>query len=454
MKTYLLLISMFLGLTASAQIPAPLEARFQHVVDSISNKFGVKGISAAVMIPDYGTWAGTSGISEQNVPLEPEMLFCMGSNTKTYMTVLSLMLQEEGRLDLDDSIGIWIQGYPNINGQATIRQCLQHTSGIADYFHNSSLNDSILGKPSKVWDYDGMMRMAGPMNFTPGSSWSYSNTNYIILGYILEEVMKKPAFQLLHEYLLDPYNLSETFYYQQHPASFTEAHPWTMNITGTHLTDLAESPYIDQLFSLATTAGGLMSTARDNVKFWDLLNRGELLSEESWNEMTDMIKVSGSTYYGLGMMKRRNSNKKLVYEHGVTFFGFLNENLMDIESGVCITVYTNQDSLNNGGLQELYVVNLQKEILNSDLVGVKPAPVAALHCYPNPAENFLYLDMEGMEAGTAEVYDLQGHRLLSQTVSRERVSLNLESLAPGVYSVRLLNEQGTLLRMARIVHAG
>src|SRR5690606_18218371 len=205
------------------------------------------------------------------------------------------------------------------------------------YFHYNSLNDSILGNPSKIWDYEEIMKVAGPMDFAPGSNWTYSNTNYIILGYVLEKVMNKPAFELLHDYLLDPFQLDETFYYQQHPSNFIEAHPWTMNLTGTYLTDLAESPYIDQLFSLATTAGGLMSTARDNVKFWDLLYRGELLSEQSWKEMSTMLSLNNGTSYGLGLMRRNNSNKRQVYEHGGTFFGFLNENALDIKTGVCVT---------------------------------------------------------------------------------------------------------------------
>ncbi|MHB1277714.1 MAG: serine hydrolase [Bacteroidia bacterium] len=430
--------------TVQAQFPSEVSDRLQFVMDSVTAKYKVKGVSAAILVPGRGIWKGTSGISHEGVPLTTDMAFCMGSNTKTYISALFLKLQEQGKIDLDDTIGKWIQGYPNITGHASLRQCLSHTTGIADYFANAAINDSILGKPSKIWTYAELFSFVTAPSFQPGSSWEYSNTNYIILGEVLRQVMGQSPFVSLEEQILEPNGLDPVYKFGEQPQSLVYAHPWSMNINGMTLTDLTTTPYLDQLFSLADVAGGLITTPEQNVKFWHLLFEGYVINAVSLAEMTTMKKVGGGMEYGLGIMRRRNANNRVVYEHGGTFFGYLNENLYDTVSKTCITVFTNQDSLNNGGLQVLYVAKLQKELLNFPVMGVPERnEIIPVHLYPNPANSYVRIESEVINGPLSlELIDLNGKTVHRSVLHQAETTLDIRTLAGGVYMLKVSDPDG------------
>src|SRR5690606_3545393 len=225
--------------------------------------------------------------------------------------------------------------------------------------------------------------------------------------------------------ILQPNDLTHTFNYGEHPVSSIVAHPWSMNITGTSLTDLTTTPYLNQLFSLATTAGGLMTTAEENVHFWNKLFTGQILSSDSWNEMITTKKLTNGTEYGLGIFKMNNPNGKLVYSHGGTFFGFLTENMVDINSGVCISVLTNQDSVNNTGIAHLYVAALHKATLELTLGIPANTSLTDVVVYPNPANNFITVKHNLMDEDlTMEIYDLAGKMIPTTTSEIQNNRLN------------------------------
>lgn len=438
-----LLFFVFAG-TVKAQFPSEVADRLQFVMDSVTAKHNIKGVSAAILVPGRGVWKGTSGVSHEGVPLTTDMAFCMGSNTKTYISALLLKLQQEGKIDLDDTIGTWIKGYPNINGKATLRQCLSHTSGIADYFANTAINDSILGKPSKIWTYADIFAMVTEANFKPGGGWQYSNTNYIILGEILKQVMAQSPFKSLEEKILTPNGLDLVYNFGEQPQSLVYAHPWTMNLTGNSLTDLTATPYLDHLFSLADVAGGLITTPEENVKFWHLLFEGYIINAASLAEMTTMKNVGGGLEYGLGIMRRRNANNRIVFEHGGTFFGYLNENLYDTLSKTCITVFTNQDSLNNPGVQTLYLAKLQKELMNFQVMSTPTfAETNPIKLYPNPANSFVRIEREaGEQPLHLDLIDLNGKTVLSRELEESNTLLDIRGLAEGVYFLKVYDAFG------------
>jgi CubicO group peptidase (beta-lactamase class C family) len=101
---------------------------------NIATKIGNgKGISASIIIPNKGSWTGVSGISHENTPVSPDMLFNIASVGKNFLATLVLKLCEEGVLRLDDPLHKWLPDYPNIDNRITIRQLLNHTSGIFDF---------------------------------------------------------------------------------------------------------------------------------------------------------------------------------------------------------------------------------------------------------------------------------------------------------------------------------
>lgn len=152
MKKLILSLSLACSALASqAQIPQAFANHLQYLLDSACAKNKVKGVSAAVLIPGMGVWKGSYGVSHGTVKITPETWLPIGSNTKTFTAAILLQLQEEGKLDLDDSIGKWIQNVPNVNGQITIRQMLNHTSDIYNFTNNPAFSAALNADYTKFW---------------------------------------------------------------------------------------------------------------------------------------------------------------------------------------------------------------------------------------------------------------------------------------------------------------
>ncbi len=426
----LILVCMGLALNTKAQVTPFVAGRLQFTLDSICNRYNIKGTSAAVLIPNMGIWKSVNGVSQEGVPLSTDMLFGMGSNTKTFIAATLLKMQEQQLISLNDTIGKWITGYPNINGKVTIRQCLNHTSGIFDYLQNATINDSILGKPEKRWTREEILFLAKAPLFAPGASWDYSNTNYIICGIIIEKVLNKSPFQAINELILQPNELLNTVDFNE-KGNRSFAHPWSMIENGQTLTDMTTTPYLEQLFSLANTAGSLITSSEDNVLFWHKLFTGQIVNAQSWREMTTMVNLSNNTQYGLGIFRyNRRINGRTAYSHGGTFFGYINENIVDTTSGVTIAVLTNQDSINNNGLLDIVIKALHRVTLNMPPVGINEfQPLLAVNIRPNPVSNTIWVELEAN--GTyLTLYDMHGRMVLSES---ETNTIDVSGIANGMY---------------------
>lgn len=451
---YLFLLALLWGREAvHAQLPASLEARLQAVLDSVCNRYRIKGTSAAVLYPGAGIWQGTHGISHEGAPVEGDMLLGMGSNTKTFISALMLKLQENGLLSLDDTIGRWVQGNPHISGRITIRQCLNHTSGLYDYLQNSDINDTVFGRPEKIWTMDELLALIRAPYFAPGTSWKYSNTNYVVAGIIIEKVTEKTYRQAMREYILDPAGLNNTFFYEEVSASGRLPHQWSLSMEGNRMTDLNEMPVnlIPQLFSMATTAGAMVCTASDNVRFWSMLTNGKIISDSSFREMTTMVNIGGAGY-GLGIFRYNNAlNGRSFYSHGGTFFGFINENLADLRSGVCISVFTNQDSISNNRILGSVIGALHKVTIQVPVgLAEKHRSGISASIYPNPASGVLHIAAgNGSAIPEVKVFDLNGRQYNCPVTALGMVDVS--GLSPGLYLIHLLNEQKEAVYMQKVM---
>jgi len=426
-----------------AQLSPQLEQRFKTVLDSVCSKYRYKGVTTSVLLPGMGIWNGVYGISHDTVTIKPQMAFGMGSNTKTFIGVLLLKMQAAQLLSLDDSIGKWIQGYPHINGKATIRQCLNHTSGIAEYL-DARINDSLLNKPEKIWTKEEILGFAPAAYFNPGAGWRYSNTNYVIAGVIIEKVLNKSAQVAMREWVLDSANLNHTFFYGE-TNSATIPHQWTMNLTGTGLVDMNTAPIniIPQMFSMATTAGAMMTTAEDNVKFWHSLVKGNLLTPQSYKELTQWVNVNSSLVYGLGIFRMRNAiNNRTILTHGGTFLGFINENMVDTLNGVTIAVLTNQDSLDNGDVSSQIMKALHLVTLDIPNLSINETIARkSLTAYPNPAHDKLFISTNnGIALDKVTICDLQGRTLDMHTWNG--YFLDVSKLPNGLYLIEATSNDG------------
>lgn len=236
---------------------------------------------------------GVRNIKTQE-PLSADDLFDIGSITKNFTAVTLLLLQEEGKVDLDQTIDKWFPDFEK-GDKITVRMLLNHTSGIFEW--------------NEYDDLEGIVdKVNGKFNFEPGTDWSYSNTNFVIAGLIINKVAGKDASEVIREKILDTLGMTHTFMKNFEEYPFEEkAHGHTFDEYGNiELYDLNERFW---------TAGGIISNAEDMFKYAHALFNGELLSEESLEQMLDFVKVSGIPVYGLGMMYDKGHHGGF-YTHG------------------------------------------------------------------------------------------------------------------------------------------
>lgn len=284
-------------------------------IDGLADDFlsrGVPGIMISVRDSEgqYTVSRGKSDLAS-DVDLKPCNRTRVGSTIKTFTAVTMLKLWEEGKLELDDSISKYLeedvlQGIANAKN-ATIRQLLDHSSGIYNYiqdtkFQTASLNDLIREwKPNELLDY----ARGRNAYFKSGSDVRYSNTNYILLGMIIEKVTGLKFYQIFQEKLFDPLNLDFT--------SFAATDPVPDGIIRGYVDLYSNLNLINATYysgwDYYSADGGLISNTSDLSLFMYQLFNGELLQPSSRSEMMkwlrpkDQPKDGFETFYGQGIFR-------------------------------------------------------------------------------------------------------------------------------------------------------
>jgi D-alanyl-D-alanine carboxypeptidase len=452
MKKLLLLPLLLFAFTksANAQIPSALQTRLDFVLDSVCTVYNIKGASAAVLIPQYGTnsWTGTYGESYSGVPIATDMHFGIGSNTKTFTAALMLKLQEDGLLSLDDTIGTWFPGVANVNGQITIRQMLNHTSGLYSFTNHPNFSPSINADVTAIWPPEDVLQFINAPLFAPGTDWSYSNTNYLLAGLIIKAVTGTEFHDALLDSILTPQGLNNTGLYPYHTPSGTIPHAWSKYFGQPYLVDGIDVGWEHTAnFSMAGAAGAIMSTAEDNVKFWHQLMSGSIINNSSLDEMKQTISIGGGLGYGLGIFSRAFFNGHAVYSHGGTNVCWINENVYDDENGTCISVLTNQDSVTNTILLTKVVAALHKEVLFA-LDVPEMSNNAQIKVYPNPAHNDINILTE--EPLTMQLTDISGKKVLRAKLKKGGNNIPLTGTSPGLYFIQLRNNNDQLVQAGKV----
>jgi D-alanyl-D-alanine carboxypeptidase len=457
---FLLFFAAFCISNASAQLNPNLTARLQFVLDSTCAHYKIKGASAAVLVPGIGTWKGTSGVSHPGEAVTSDMLFGIGSNTKTYTSAIMLKLQEMGKLSINDTIGKWIAPHKYISGKITIKQILNHTSGIFSFTDNPNFNDSMSADFKRIWKPAEILDFILAPDFQPGKSWNYSNSNYLIAGIIISKVMNQPYEVVLRNFIFNPQGFNNSIFFPEETTKGTIAFQWSMGVDHTTQRPLTDIPGYsnNSMFSFACSAGAIMQTAEDNVNFWYNLYNDKIINAASFNQMIQgpFIGSSASGYikYGLGIFKYQNfMNGHTIYTHGGTNIGFINENAVDTVTGICFSVLTNQDSVSNDILLTKVIGALQKATLNTKLAGIDQGGYALpeITMYPNPASDQVTINVSGSdEPYFLRVYDLAG-RIVLQKEIRNNASIGISELQAGAYIARVSRVSGGLVNIQKVV---
>ena len=316
------------GVLSPADAQSPRHDRpdaVQQSLDALVATDGFPGALAAVRGADGEVRDLTAGVGDlttgEAVPVDGEVR--IGSNTKTFTAAVVLQLVGEGRVDLDAPVETYLPGLvrgPGGNGGTiTVRQLLQHTSGLPDY-DDVLVTDYLTQlqhryvEPHDVLD----LALARPATFAPGSAWGYSNTNYIVAGLLVQQVTGRPVGEVITERVITPLGLTDTYWPTEGEQELRGEHPQG------YFRMSADEEYADvtvQDPSFGWAAGQLVSTPRDLLDFFTALVDGELLPPELLAEMQTTVPAPGATVlgdeaYGLGLQTLTLSCGVPAWTHG------------------------------------------------------------------------------------------------------------------------------------------
>ncbi|MGZ0151648.1 serine hydrolase domain-containing protein [Kribbella sp. WER1] len=249
--------------------------------------------SAALLVVD-----GTRAAAGAAVP---SGYFRIGSVTKTFVATVVLQLVDEGRVQLDKPIDRYLPGLVPDGGRITVRQLLNHTSGIYDYAHDAGYSTNRRRGADRFRHYEPEQLLAvafqHPPYFAPGAGWHYSNTNYVIAGLLIEKLTGHPYGAEIRSRLLEPLHLTRTSVPgdrpglpQPHAQGYAEADGRLVDAT-------LMNPSLDG------AAGEMISTTYDLNRFFDALLGGRLLSPAALGQMRGYVSATPLFDYGLGLQR-------------------------------------------------------------------------------------------------------------------------------------------------------
>jgi D-alanyl-D-alanine carboxypeptidase len=248
---------------------------------------------------DRATWWVSSGTRELGThrPIHPRDRVRVASNTKMFTAAVVLQLVAEGRLGLDDSVERHLPGLVSGTGYdgaaITVRQLLQHTSGMADYIKDVLADPEAADHPWEAVDLV-HIGLSHPPLFAPGAGWGYSNTGYLVLGMIVEAVTGRDIGTEITERLIEPLRLRDTSYPEDRTIPGRHAHGY-FAFPGQPLADITELEP-----SIPGAAAALISTGPDLTRFVRALLAGRVLPPAQLAEMRTTVPAEGSDY-GLGI---------------------------------------------------------------------------------------------------------------------------------------------------------
>ena len=317
---------------------AALHARVDSIATAVLASTGVPSATVAVVVHGKVAYAQAYGTAklEPRLAATPDMRYGIGSISKQFTAACVLLLQQEGKLSVDDPVAKYIPGLTRGN-EVTIRELLSHTSGYQDFWPQ----DYVPPDMAKAITPQGILdRWAKqPLDFDPGTRWQYSNTNYEIAALIVEKVSGKPFYQFVRARILDPLGISSA-------VDFDAKGPTAIEPVGYMRYGLGPlRPAISTGPGWMFGAGELAMTARDLAR-WDIAMIDQsLLKPESYRAMetTVLLRNGASTDYGLGVDVDMMSGHRRIGHTGEVA-GFTAANVVYPDDSAAVAVLTNQDA--------------------------------------------------------------------------------------------------------------
>lgn len=323
--------------TAQGPAQTSLGATVDALAHAQMQQYGIPAMTIALAKQGSMLYLQAYGISDlaSQTPAQRTTIFEIGSISKQFTAALIMKLVEQGRLKLDDSMARYLPQY-GFAPAITIRMLLNHTSGLADFTNFPQLGQWISNGVSESTVLTAV-RQAG-LQFQPGTQYAYSNSNYFVLGSIIENLTNQSFAGNLAQYIFQPLSLSST-YYQLPPA----------NLSATGYTNKGSGLVPAQLWnrSAAFAAGALSSNVYDLIAWDSALVGGKVVSAASFQQM---ITPNGFTLdsqgdsYGFGLVIGKFNRRSIIWHTG-QIGGFYAENVVFLDDGFILVVLTNDQDI-------------------------------------------------------------------------------------------------------------
>jgi D-alanyl-D-alanine carboxypeptidase len=339
MRSLLATALLLSGVAASAQLPADIETKIAAIANDTLKQTGVPSASVAVAVD--GKLAYTQAFGLANVspdkPATASMAYPIGSISKQFTATALLLLQQQGKLSLDDKVSKYFPELTRAN-EVSLRNLMTMTSGYEDF----APQDYIIPDWYKeIVPLANVHVWAGkPLDFTPGTDWQYSNTNYVLLGLVVEKVSGKPLFQFLRENVFTPLHLEGVF------NTYTQREK--LEVTGYVSNAMAPVRVLPLEAPGWYFGDGDLSMPASTLVAWDLgIIDQKLLTPASYKQFeTPFVFTSGprageSSGYGLGIFVQDRNGHRMI-EHSGEVGGYVSENIVFPEDKIAVVVLTNE----------------------------------------------------------------------------------------------------------------
>jgi len=369
-KSGVVILLVFLAASATAAPRAKarvdaraLEARMKQRLDEVRGKGSFPGATLAVALPDGRIVTVASGLddAERKKAIEPSGRMPAGSVGKTFYAAVALQLVQEGRLGLDDRISKYLGGEPWFSrlpnaSTITVRMLMNHTSGIPEHVTTSPFTQAMQREPFKVWPPAELVAFvldAKPL-FVAGEGWSYADTNYVVLGMVLERVTGRSLYDEVRRRLLGPLKLRDTVPQESVAApKVVVGHSNPDSPFPFHGPMVKDGRFVfNPQFEWA--GGGMISTAGDLARWCRLLFASDSTLRLPREEMLKGVpaRTGRDHQYGLGV-QIRPAKGVTTYGHSGWFLGYLTDMAYFPDRKVAVAIQYNTDAPRSLGMAPL-----------------------------------------------------------------------------------------------------
>jgi D-alanyl-D-alanine carboxypeptidase len=330
----------------------------QAELDSLQKEGNFPGATLGIVLNDGKELALASGWAdvENKIPMKPSDRMFTGSAGKTFVAAVALQLVQEKKISLDDRVALylanesWFSRLPN-HSELTVRMIMSHTGGLPRYVFKEEFADDLIENPDKIWKPEELLAYVfdDPPAHQAGKGWSYSDTDYIVLGMIIEKICKNLFYSELDRRILKPFAFDST----------SPSNKRRLEGLVTGYTSDNQRPFklpgkvpVDGVYPINPQfewcGGGLITTSLDMSRWAKILYEGKAFSEKMLEEMLKVVDfrtgIPAEQGYGLGAMVFK-TQAGFMYGHAGMFPGYQTQMSYFPEWKTAVTIQVNADSL-------------------------------------------------------------------------------------------------------------